>query len=126
MNFVGRTVTTLRQVATETLWIKMWTLFLHNILALVQTYDIPDELIINVDQTPSKYVPTSSVSMAEKNSKHVAKQRAADERAITLTLTEILIGDILPFEMIYTGKRSRSLPTAEFPEGFLLEFTESH
>ena len=27
------------------------------------------ELIINVDHTPSKYVPASSVAMAEKNSK---------------------------------------------------------
>ena len=71
-------------------------------------------------------MPTSSASMAEKNSKHVAKQRAADERAITLTLTETLSGDTLPFEMIYAGKRSRSLPTAEFPEGFLLEFNKSH
>ena len=67
MNFVGKTVTTSRPVVTEALWIEIWTLFLRNICTLVQTYNIPNELIINVDQTPSKYMPTSNVTMAEKN-----------------------------------------------------------
>ena len=32
---------------------------------------------------------------------------------------------MLHFQMLYTGKTSRSLPTAEFPEG-LLVFNKSH
>ena len=63
--------------------------------------------IINVDQTPSKYVPTSSGTIAEKNPKHVPKQAADDKRAMTLTLAETLSGDMLPFQMICTGKTSR-------------------
>jgi hypothetical protein len=126
MNFVRRTVTTTRPIVTEALWIEMQTLFLNDICTLVKKYNIPDELIINVDQTPSKYVPTSSVTMAEKNSKHVAKQGADDKRAITMTLAETLSGDILPFQLIYTGKTTRSLPAVEFPEGFLLGFNKSH
>ena len=51
----------------EALQIEILTLFLHNICTLVQTYSIPDELIKNVNQTPSEYVPISSVTMAEKN-----------------------------------------------------------
>ena len=51
----------------EALRIEILTLFLHNICTLVQTYSIPDELIKNVNQTPSEYVPISSVTMAEKN-----------------------------------------------------------
>ena len=54
------------------------------------------------------------------------KQGADDKHAITLTLAETLSGDMLPFQMIDTGKTSRSLPTAEFPEGFLLGFNKSH
>ena len=54
------------------------------------------------------------------------KQGADDKHAITLTLAETLSGDMLPFQMIYTDKTSRSLPTAEFPEGFLLGFNKSH
>ena len=83
MNFVRRTVTTSRPVVTEALWIEIRTLFLHNICTLVQTYNIPDELIINADHTPSNYVPTSSVTMAEKICKHVPKQGADEKRAIT-------------------------------------------
>ena len=97
MNFVRRTVTTSRLVVTEALWIEIWTLLLHGICTLVKTYNIPDELIINADQTASKYVPTSSVIIAEKDSMHVAKQGAGDKRAITLTLAETLSGDMLPF-----------------------------
>ena len=99
---------------------------MHNICTLVQIYNIPDELIINIDQTPSKYVPISNVTMTEKNSKHVRKQGADDKRAITLTLAETLSGDMLPFQMIYTSKTSRSLPTAKFPEGFLRGFNKLH
>ena len=93
---------------------------------MVQIYNIPDELIINIDQTPSKYVPISNVTMAEKNSEHVPKQGADDKRVITLTLAETLSGDMLPFQMIYTHKTSRSLPTAKFPEGFLRGFYKLH
>ena len=66
MDFVRRTVTTSRSVVTEVLWIEIRTLFLHDICTLVQTYNIPDELIINVDLTPLKYLSTCSVTMAEK------------------------------------------------------------
>ena len=64
--------------------------------------------------------------MAEKNSKHVSEQGADDKRAITLTLAEPLSADILSSQMTYTGKTSRPLPTAEFPNGFLLRFHKSH
>ena len=76
MNFVGKTVTTSRPVVTEALWNEIWTLFLHDIFTLVQTYNILDELIINVDQTPSKYMRTSSVTMAEKKFQACAKVRS--------------------------------------------------
>ena len=113
-------MTTSRPVVTEALWIEIRKLSLHDICTLVQTCNIPDELITNVDQTPSKYVATCNVTMVEKNSKHVPNQGADDNRAITQTLAETLCGDMLPFQMIYTGKTSHSLPSAEFPEGFLL------
>ena len=82
--------------------------------------------MINVDQTQSKYVPTTSVTMTEKNSKHVLKEGADDKRAITLTLAKSLSGDMLPFQIIHTGETSCSLPTAQFREGFLLGFNKFH
>ena len=74
MDFIWRTVTTSRLVATEALWTEIRTLFLHDICTLVQTYNITDELIINANQTTSKHMPTSSVTMAEKNSEHACKE----------------------------------------------------
>ena len=59
-------------------------------------------------------MPTSSVTMAEKNSKHMSKQWADDTCAITLTLAKTLGGDMLPFQMIYIQAKQ-----AKFPESFL-------
>ena len=88
--------------------------------------EIPDELILNVDQTPSKFVPTDNVTMTEKSSKHVSRKGSNDKRDITVTLAETLSGQILPFQLIYTGKTSRSLPHVKFPAGFCLSYNEKH
>ena len=77
---------------------------------VVQKYNIPNELIINVDQTPSKYVTTGNIIVVDKNSKHVPKHRANDKCAIMATLTVTLSSDILTFQLIYQSKTSRSLP----------------
>ena len=89
-------------------------------------YNIPDVLILNVDQTPSKFVNVDRMTMAEKGSKHVAKRGAEDKRMITATLSQTLSGLMLPFQLIYTGKTKRSLPTAKFPSGFCLSFNPTH
>ena len=54
------------------------------------------------------------------------KEGADDKCAITLTLAKTLSGDMLPFQMIYTGKTSCSLPAVKFPESFLLGFNKLH
>lgn len=88
--------------------------------------EIPDELILNVDQTPFKFVPTDNVTMAEKSSKHVSRKGSNDKRGITVTLADTLSGQILPFQIIYTDKTSRSLPHVKFPAGFCLSYNEKH
>ena len=66
MGYTCRMVTTSRPVITRTLWLETRDRFLNEIAEAVATYNIPDQLIINVDQTPSKFVPTENVTMAEK------------------------------------------------------------
>lgn len=112
MNFTRRMVTTSQPKIHCAAWEEVRCLFLN--LGAVRKYDISDELIINVDQTPSKCVPTDNINMA--------KKIAADKRCVTVTLSETLKGDILPFQIIYKGKTSRSLPSVQFPEGFCLSF----
>jgi len=126
MNLSRRMVTTSRPVVTRSIWLETHTQYLHDIVHAVVSHNIPDELFINVDQTPSKYVPTANVTMAEKNSKHIARKGANDKRGITATLAESFSGDILPMQLIYKGKTNRSLPSVEFPAGFLLTYNEKH
>ena len=54
----------------------------------VKKHNIPDELIINVDQTPSKYVPTDNKTITRKGEKHVARKGASDKRGVTVTLSK--------------------------------------
>lgn len=49
-------------------------------------YNIPNELIINIDQTLSKYTPTKNVTMTEKNLKHIRQNGANDKKGTTVTL----------------------------------------
>ena len=66
MGYTRRMVTTSRPVITRALWLETRDRFLNEIAEAVGTYNIPDQLIINVDQTPSKFVPTENVTMAKK------------------------------------------------------------
>ena len=83
MNLVARCVTTSRPTVTKALWLEVQATFLYNICVVVQKYNIPNELIINVDQPPAKYVTTGNITMGRKNSKHVPKHGANDKRVIT-------------------------------------------
>ena len=126
MNLSRRMVTTSRPIVTRTLWNEVRYQFLNEIVTAVALYNIPDELIINVDQTPSKFVSTGNFTMAVTNSKQVAKKGSNDKRGMTITLAETLSGKMLPFQLIYNGKTSRFLPSVPFPDGFLLSYNEKH
>ena len=126
MKFSRRAVTTSRPVVTKSLWIEVRSQFLHDISQEVLEYGIPDELIININQTPSKFVPTENITMNSKGEKHVSRTSGNDKRYITATLCESLDGTMLPFQLIYKGKTERSLPSYDFPEGFSLSFNEKH
>ena len=80
MQFSRRMVTTSRPIVTKSIWEEVKSKFLHDIVKLCIEHNIPDELIINIGQTPSKYVPTDRVTMAKKGSKHVSRKGSADKR----------------------------------------------
>ena len=103
-NFSRRAATTSRPITTQSLWEEIYTQYLHNIASAVRTYSIPDVLILKTDQTPSKYVTTTNVAMAEQETAHIPVRGGADERATTVTVIQSLSGKMLPFQIIYTGK----------------------
>jgi len=101
-------------------------LFLHSIVKTVEKYQIPHSLIINLDQTPLKYIPAMNHTMAKQNSKNVAIAGSSDKRSITGTFTVTLDGRFLPMQLIYGGKTKQSLPRFEFPKDFSLSCNPKH
>lgn len=128
MKFSRRMTTTSRPMITRSVYEEIKEQFLHEISTKVREHNIPDELIFNADQTPSKYVATGKVTMAGTNSKHVAIKGGNDKRQITLTVIESLSGEMLPFQIIYKGKTKRSLPhnASKDTNNFLFSFNTSH
>ena len=98
----------------------------YRITNIVKKHNIPPSLVLNSDQTPSKYVQVGRFTMAPQGSKKVGKVGSDDKRTITLTFTVTLDGKILPFQIIYKGKTQQSIPKVKFPEGFSLSANIKH
>ena len=127
LNLSRRRATTGRPPISKAAFKEISIKFHHSITSLVRMHSIPDQLIVTLDQTPSKYVEVSKTTMAPRNAKHVAVTNTNDKRAITITLSITLSGEILPYQLIYGGKTKRCLPAQDlFPKGFLLSYNPNH
>ena len=93
---------------------------------IVEKYEIPHSLIMNLDQTPLKYIPAINHTMAKQNSKSVSIAGSSDKRSITGTFTITLNGQFLLMQLIYGGKTKQSLPRFKFPDGFSLSCNPKH
>ena len=67
--------------------------------------DIPQDLIINWDQTGMHYVPFWT--MAKEGSKRVEICGKDDKRQITAVFNCSMTGDFLPMQLIYAGKTEK-------------------
>ena len=65
MNCSRKAASTSRPMIIWSLWEKTNSQYLHDIASVVWTFNILDVLILNTDQTPSKYVPKTNVTMPE-------------------------------------------------------------
>ena len=84
-------------------------LFHHDIVSRVEEFNIPETLIINIDQTPLKYVPIRKETMAKRNSTSVTIEGSDDKRMITGTFAVTLSGNFLSMQLIYGGKTNQSI-----------------
>lgn len=64
----------------------------YRISSIVEKHKIPESLMINIDQTPWKYVQVGRFSMAPQGAKKVGVAGIADKRMIILTLTVTMDG----------------------------------
>ena len=100
--------------------------FLHEVVNTIKEHNIPP-LIINLDQTPTKFVPGSNSTLAKTGSTNVPIIGMSDKRMITATFAITLNGTFLPMQLIYGGKTKQSLPRGvRFPDSVSLSVNEKH
>ena len=87
---------------------------------------IPKSLVINLYQTPLKYVPGCNKTLAPKRVKNVLIAGSTDKRTITATFSITMDGQFLPIQIIYSEKTSKSIPRVSFPEGYLVLAKPKH
>ena len=78
-------------------------LFYHDIASKVEKFSIPHSLIINLDQTSTKYVSVGWTTLAKKNTKTFPIKGSFDKRTITVKFAISLQGDVLPMQLIDSG-----------------------
>ena len=126
MGFRRRQATTSKLEIPEGALKEIKMLFHHDIVTKVAKFNIPDSLIINLDQRPTKYLPVGHTTLAKKNSKTVTIKGSTDKRTITATFAISIRGDFLRMQLIYGGKTKKCLARLKFPEKFSLSYNETH
>lgn len=100
--------------------------YLERITNLVTDYNIPDELIINWDQTGINLIPASRWTMEMTGAKQVGITGLNDKRQITAVLAVTLAGEMLPPQILYQGKTDAVHPKYNFPAEWDIFHTPSH
>ena len=90
----------------------------HEIVTMIEKHKIPHSMVINIDQTPLKYVSVGNFTLAQKGSSSVTAEGVNDKRCITGTFGISFKGNFLPIQLIYAGKTAQSLPHFKFPSEF--------
>ena len=77
---------------------------------------ISDSLVINFDQTLSKFIPAASTTLAKCNTKQVFVKDSNDQRTITATFAVTLEGQFLGMQLV--EKLIRVFQTLNFQKNF--------
>ena len=80
--------------------------YIERIEKCVNEHNIPDDLILNWDQTGVNLIPGGDWTMDAKGSKQVKITGLNDRRQITALLTISKSGELLPPQIIYKGLNS--------------------
>jgi hypothetical protein len=96
-----------------------------------QFQHIPKSLVVNSDQTSLNLIHLPSYTWAEKGVKAVPLTGMDDKRCVTGVVGSAADGTLLPLQLVYAGKTSRTLPReilrreAE-QDGFHFTFSDNH
>ena len=94
------------EILTNAVLRLVWTISEHN---------VPKPLSVNSDQTGVQYSAGGLATWAPIGSKQVEVVGKDERRSFTLMVGISMSGEVLPFQAIYTGKTSNSLPTSSAP-----------
>ncbi len=101
--------------------------YLRNIQSIVKEHNIPDELIVNFDQTGVSIIPVDDWTMEKEGATDVPITGLDDKRMITVLLCYALSLDMLPPKAIYQGTTPKCHPKGvEFPEGWNITHSKNH
>ena len=126
MGYVRRAKTTSKVQIPEAIQKEAELIFQHKIAKIVEVHQIPNCMILNLDQTSSKFVPSSNTTLAPRGTKSIPINGSSGKRAITVTFTISHDGDFLPMQLIYQGTTVQSLPRFDFPNSFSLSMNPKH
>lgn len=125
MGYVKRKCSNAGKISV-TRFAELQEVFLADIKAQVLMNDIPDELVINWDQTALPLVPTGEWTMHRAGEKMIPIAKSDDKRQITAVFAASMTGEYLAPQLIYKGKTERCHPQVSFPEGWDIWHTENH
>jgi hypothetical protein len=99
---------------------------LNRISNVVRENSIPEDLIINFDQTGLNIVPVSGWTLHDCGAKQVEITGLDDKRQITAVLGVSLSGNLLPLQLLYLGTTSICHPKYKFPDNFHIWHSANH
>ena len=105
---------------------EMRSQYLMDIKAIVTMEEIPDDMVLNWDQTAIKYIPLSNWTVDKEGSKWVKVVGIDNKCQIKTTFVASLSDHFLPVQLLYEGKPTKCHPTVEFLEGWRVTHTPNH
>ena len=88
--------------------------------------EIPEELILNWDQTGIKMIPMNSWTMEQEGVQRVEMVGLSDKRQITAVFCGSILGDFLPIQLICKGKTQCCHPPFKFPLEWHITHSPKH
>ena len=100
--------------------------FLERVASIAKENCVPFELVINWDQTGSRFAPASHWTPANEGAKQVDVIGVEDKREMTVLLAISLAGKLLPPQLLHAGKTVKCHPTVDFPAGWDVWHSQNH
>ena len=93
MGYVRRAKTTSKVQIPKSIQKEAELIFQHKVAQIVEAHHIPNCMILDLNQRPSKFFPSSNTTLAPRGTKSIPVTGSSDKRTITGTFTISHDGD---------------------------------